>query len=93
MAPLAPLVAIPLRVALAVPGGYGFSAGAVALAAVLLARGGMARSEAVGLAAMLGFVLYLVVLLWAFAERRLARLAAVILGGAALAHALAYGLA
>ena len=51
------------------------------------------RSEAVVLAAMLGFVVYLVVLLWAFAERSLARLAAVVLAGAAAAHGLAYGLA
>ncbi|MCP1999794.1 hypothetical protein [Nitrobacter winogradskyi] len=34
----------------------------------------MPRSEAVVLASMLGFIIYLVLLLWSFAERRLWRL-------------------
>lgn len=38
----------------------------------------LSRSESVVLAAMLGFVLYLMVLLWAFAERRLWRVALVL---------------
>ena len=40
-------------------------------------------------AAMLGFLLYLGLLLWAFAERRLARLAIVMTGGALGTFALA----
>jgi hypothetical protein len=88
-----PAVVVPLRVALAVLGGYGLSAGLVALLAVVLALAGMQRSEAVVLAAMLGFVIYLAVLMWAFAEPRLGRLAAITVAGGGLAHALAYGLA
>lgn len=55
-----------LRVLAAVPGGYVLSALAVSGAGAALAYLGMARSEAVVLAAMLGFVLYLVVLLLGF---------------------------
>jgi hypothetical protein len=61
------------RVALAAIGGYAVSAQAAAWAALAL-RPLLGRSEAVVLSAMLAFVLYLVVLLWAFAERRLLRL-------------------
>ncbi len=46
----------------------------------------MSRSDAVVLAAMLGFLLYLGLLLWAFAERRLSRLAIVLGGGTLLLH-------
>lgn len=78
------------RIAGAVVGGYAFSASMVALSAVLLPLSfGMARSEAVFLAAMLGFVIYLVVLLWAFAARRMWRVWAVLFGGALLGYGLA----
>jgi hypothetical protein len=50
------------------------------------------RSEAVLLASMLGFVVYPVVLLWAFAAR-LWRVWAVLAGGAALGFGLAHVLA
>ena len=46
----------------------------VAVGAVALSRAGMVRSEAVALAAMLGFVLYLVLLLWGFSVRKVSRL-------------------
>lgn len=88
-----PALAVPLRVALAVLGGYDLSAGLVALMAVVLALAGMQRSEAVVLAAMLGFVIHLGVLMWAFAEPRLGRLATITVAGGGLAHALAYWLA
>lgn len=82
-----PPYATPVRVLAAVVGGYFLTAGAVPLAAAGLAGGGaMARSEAVVLCAMLGFVVYLQLLLWAFAERRLWRVCAVMLGGAAAAQ-------
>jgi uncharacterized iron-regulated membrane protein len=55
-----------LRVLAAVPGGYVLSALAVGGAGAVLAYLGMARSEAVVLGAMLGFVLYLVLLLLGF---------------------------
>lgn len=57
-------------------GGYAASAGIVAAGSVLLPRIGTAKSESVVLASMLGFVIYLVLLLWDFAERRLSRLGA-----------------
>lgn len=72
-----------LRISGAVLGGYAFSAALVALAAFVLMFIGMARSEAVVLASMLGFVLYLGVLLWAFSVRSLARLWAVLVLGTA----------
>ena len=57
------------RVVLAVLGGYAISALVSAALAVALARVfGWDRGEAVMLAAMLAFVIYLVVLLWAFAR-------------------------
>jgi hypothetical protein len=77
------------RVLGAVCGGYAFSAASVALLAVGLPRvGGMARSEAVLVASMLGFLIYLGVILWAFAEPRLARVWGFLAGGAAVAYGL-----
>lgn len=82
-------LAVVLRVLGALLGGYAFSAALVALAAVCLALGtGLPRSEAVLLSAMPGFLLYLTVLLWAFAERRLWRVWCVLAGGAVLAYGL-----
>lgn len=72
------------RVLAAVVGGYAMAALAVSGASAGLSMLGMARAEAVVLCAMLGFVLYLLVLLWAFAERRLWRVLTV-LGASALA--------
>ena len=80
--------AVVLRVTAALLGGYAFSATLVALLAAALALAGMARSEAVVLAAMLGCVLYLLVLLWAFSVRSLARLGAVLTGASVLAYGL-----
>ena len=84
-------VRVTQRVLLAVGGGYALRAVIVMLMGWLLAALGMARSEAVTLSMMLGFVLYLVVLIWAFAERRLLRLW-LVLGGALLACGLAWTL-
>lgn len=80
--------AVVLRVTAALLGGYAFSATLVALLAAALALAGMARSEAVVLAAMLGCVLYLLVLLWTFSVRSLARLGAVLTGASVLAYGL-----
>ncbi|WP_338760273.1 hypothetical protein [Massilia sp. METH4] len=71
-----------LRIAGAVGGGYACTALAVTVGAALLARAGMARSEAVVLMAMLGFPIYLGVLLWGFAVRRV-RALWLVLGAAA----------
>jgi hypothetical protein len=73
-----------LRLIAAIPGGYALTATAVAALGGLLPMTGMARSEAVTLSTMSGFVLYLVLLIWAFAERRLARLWGGIVGGLAV---------
>lgn len=66
---------IAVRVLLAIIGGYTASAGLTALFATALpVATTLPRSEAVVLASMLGFIIYLVLLLWGFAERRLWRL-------------------
>jgi len=80
------------RVLLAVVGGYCLSAGLAALLAAGLALL-MEESEAVVLMAMLAFVIYLLVLLWAFAEPRLSRLWAVLGGGALAVQVLAWWVA
>jgi len=83
-----PWVRVVLRLTAALPGGYTFTAAVVALLAAVLPLLSLARSEAVVSAAMLGFVLYLLVLLWAFSVRSLVRLWAVLAGGTALAFGL-----
>ena len=68
-------LSILVRLVAAVGGGYAVAAGLAALAAgALPAAGLMVRSEAAVLASMLGFLVYLALLIWAFADRRLARL-------------------
>lgn len=77
---LGPVGMAATRAAVAVAGGYALTAvGVVALAAVL-ARCGMAASEAVVTAGMLGFMAYLGVLLWALACPSLLRLGCVLSG-------------
>lgn len=61
------------RVLVAVVGGYWLTSGLASLGALGFATL-MPPSEAVVLTAMLGFVVYLLLLLWAFAERFMARL-------------------
>lgn len=78
-----------LRLVAAVGGGYALCAAWVALLSVALPRmTGLAQSEAVVLSAMLGYVLYLGVLLWAFSVRRLRQLCLLLLGGTVLAQGL-----
>lgn len=72
------------RVVGALLGGYAFTAALVALLTIVLAHVGLPRSEAVVSASMLGFLIYLLVLLWAFSVRSLARLWAVLAAGTAL---------
>ncbi len=82
---------IVLRLVAAIGGGYAVAAGLAALAAVTLpAVTSMPRSEAVVLASMLAFLVYLSLLIWAFAERRLARLCLIlaVAGGASWGGAL-----
>jgi hypothetical protein len=78
-----------LRVVAAVGGGYALCAVWVALLSVALPRvTGLSRSEAVVLSAMLGFVVYLLVLLWAFSARSLGRLWVMLTAGITLAYGL-----
>jgi len=66
-----------LRVPLAIVGGYGAASALVSGLALSLPLPllGMTRSDAVVTASMLGFLIYLVLLLWGAAARRLMRLA------------------
>ena len=82
-----------VRLVAAVGGGYAVAAGLAALAAVALPAGGlMARSEAVVLASMLAFLVYLALLIWAFADRRLARLSVVMAAAGIASWGGAWGL-
>lgn len=82
------------RIFAAVVGGYAATVGLVALFAVLLALVfGMARSEAVVLTSMIGFLAYAAIVVWGFSERRLFRLWMILGGGAVLSHAAAILLA
>lgn len=72
------------RLIAAVPLGYFLIADMVAILGALIALAGMSRSEAVVLAAMCGYILYLLWLIWAFAEQRLVRLYVVALAGLSL---------
>lgn len=65
---------IVVRVAGAVCGGYAWSVAFVLALSSVLAQLGVARSEAVVTASMLGFVAYLLVLLWAFSVRSTLRM-------------------
>jgi hypothetical protein len=84
-----PALQLALRLLAIVPFGYLMVALWVSAAGGWLAKSGwLVRSDAVALSAMAGFVAYLVFMVWAFAERRLARLWGVTLGGCALATVL-----
>lgn len=76
-------LAIATRAIAAVFGGYGFVWGAVACLTLLLIAVGVPRSESVIIATLLGFPLYLFILLWAFAARSLIRVSFALIGGAA----------
>lgn len=76
------------RVVAALPGGYLISACSMGLLSRLLVLAGLPRSEAVVATAMLGFLIYLAWLLWAFSVQRLRRLWATVLLGSAACLAL-----
>lgn len=68
-----------VRLVAAIGGGYAVAAGFSALLAVALVVARlMPRSEAVVLASMLAFLVYLALLVWAFTVRRLDRLCLVL---------------
>jgi hypothetical protein len=78
-----------LRVAAIVVGGYAASAALVAAAVASLRLAGVVPSDAFTLCSILGFLVYLVLALWAAVERRLLLLVASLLlmtaGGAGVA--------
>jgi len=87
-------IAIAARLTAAFGGGYVCTAALVGSGALLLTLlGGLPRSEAVTLSAMLGFVLYLLLLIWSFTEPKLWRVCALPLAGVLLGTALNYWLA
>lgn len=91
---LAHRLAVAARIVAALLGNYALCAAAVALGALALPWAfGMARSEAVLLASLLGFVLFLAALIWVFTDRSLARVWLVLSAGTALCWALAQLLA
>lgn len=61
------------RLVLTIGGGYATTSAVVAGLSIALLRAGLHSSEAVVLASMLGFVMYLLLLLWGFSERKPAR--------------------
>lgn len=79
-----------LRIVGAIGGGYLLTASTVIAAGAVLARLGMARSEAVALSSMLGFVFYLVLLVWAFGVRSAAQLWGGLAAGAVLTAAVGW---
>lgn len=80
----APQLRIASRVGAAVLGGYAFAWGVVALTTSLLFAAQLDFHDAEFLGAVLGLLVYLVVLLWAIAARRLRVVWTVLLGGGAL---------
>jgi hypothetical protein len=82
-----------LRLFVVIVGGYAAASALVAGAARALPITGLARSEAVLLASMCGFVVYLALLVWGFSRRRLVHLVLglALTGGLGLALMLASG--
>ncbi|MBY0325055.1 MAG: hypothetical protein K2X72_40505 [Reyranella sp.] len=82
-----------VRLIAAIGGGYAVSAGLAALAArVLPATTTMPPREAVVLASMLAFLVYLGLLIWGFAEPSLVRLCFILVGVGAVSWGGAFGL-
>jgi len=80
------------RFAAAIVGGYIFAYGFVGLATIIGFGLGLRFFDAADLARMLGFLLYLVVLLWGFVPRSGLTVWAVLGGGGGVMAALAWGL-
>lgn len=87
-------IPVVVRLVAAVGGGYAVAAGLAALAAVALpALAILPRSEAVVLASMLAFLVYLALLIWAFAAPRLTRLCLILAAAGIASWGGAVGLA
>lgn len=87
--PRSEAVRITGRVLLAVIGGYFTASGIVAALSVVLVTMGMAASESGMLTVMLGVAIYLVMLIWGFASRRLAATALIWMAMTAIAFGIA----
>ncbi len=72
------------RTGAALLGGYAFTWGTIALAIALFFAAGMEFHDAEHLSYILGFLVFLVVFLTAFAARNLRRVWMILLGGGAL---------
>ncbi len=81
-----------LRLALALPGGWLFVRYLTSTGIATLVAAGIEYETAWMTGIMLAFVVYLVVLLWAFAARQLLHVAVVLVGGGALLAALGWWL-
>lgn len=87
-------VSIIVRLLLAVCGGYGVSAGLTALAAISQpVTTALPRGERVVLASILAFPIYLAILVWVFAERRLLHLSMMMAAAGAASWGMALGIA
>ncbi|MGC4029416.1 MAG: hypothetical protein QM696_11120 [Steroidobacteraceae bacterium] len=71
------------RILASLVGGYGFVGGLSALGIALLMAGGMAYAQAWMLAMLLAFVLFLVLICWAFVAASVARVWMVLAGSGA----------
>lgn len=79
------------RALAAVIGSYAVTAGAAALIGVLLVVGaGLGRSDALIIGSVLGYLLFVFLMLWCFAERRLLRVWSVLVLAAATTHGAAW---
>lgn len=72
------------RTAAAILGGYAFTWGVIAFGTALLVAAGMEFHDAEHLSAIIGFLVFLVAFLLAFAARSLSRVWLVLAGGGAL---------
>lgn len=82
---------IAARALAAVIGSYAVTAGAAALIGVLLVVGaGLGRSDALIIGSVLGYLLFVFLMLWCFAERRLIRVWGVLFVAAAATHGAAW---
>ena len=77
-------MSVALRIAAGMLGGYAFTWGFIAFAIVMLFAASMDFHDAEALGYILGFVVFLLAFLWAFAARSLARVWLVLAGGGAL---------
>lgn len=75
---------VALRIAAGMLGGYAFTWGFIVLTIGLLFAAGLDFHDAETLGTILGFIVLLVVFLWAFAARSVVRVWAVLAGGGAL---------